>query len=247
MNYHKALKRRHEGTGMWLLQNERYNTWMMSGRSFLWLHGIPGCGKTILSSIVLEDVLGFCGVDSDKAVCYFYFDFSDEAKRSPGNMVRSLITQLADQCLKPLQSLEALVTPGAQLSYDGLLEILRDLCDSLPRTYVVLDALDECNERNELIEILENMARWNSEHLHVLVTSRRERDIETALSDFVDQRDMISLQTDVVDEDIRRYVSQRLADDKALRKWRADDVIREEIEVALMEGARGMCVLISSG
>ena len=43
-----------------------------------------------------------------------------------------------------------------------------------------------------------------------------------------------------MDRDIQRYVQQRLSDDKKLAKWNKDAAVRQEIEDALMQGARGM-------
>jgi hypothetical protein len=43
-----------------------------------------------------------------------------------------------------------------------------------------------------------------------------------------------------VDKDIQRYVQQRLRDDKGLAKWNKDAAVRQDIEEALMHGARGM-------
>ena len=78
--------------------------------------------------------------------------------------------------------------------------------------------------------------------MHLLMTSRKERDIESSLVSYVKEEDAICLQRDVVDEDIQRYVQQRLSDDKTLTKWNRDVAIRQEIETALMDGARGMYV-----
>jgi hypothetical protein len=110
--------------------------------------------------------------------------------------------------------------------------------------YVVLDALDECTQRQELMDMLETVAGWQLNNLHLLMTSRKERDIESSLESYVQEKDTICLQEDVVDSDIRRYVRQRLSDDKTLTKWSKDATVRQEIEVALMHGARGMCVCL---
>ncbi|CAN9382094.1 unnamed protein product [Alternaria alternata] len=72
------------------------------------------------------------------------------------------------------------------------------------------------------------------------MTSRKERDIEISLRTYVGDDDIVGLQSEVVDGDIVRYVQQRLRCDKSLVKWNKDAQIREEIEVALMHGARGM-------
>ncbi|KAE8840610.1 hypothetical protein P3342_006908 [Pyrenophora teres f. teres] len=52
-NYQKALRQRQHDTGLWFLRGKPYKSWKTSVASSLWLHGIPGCGKTILSSTVL--------------------------------------------------------------------------------------------------------------------------------------------------------------------------------------------------
>ncbi|KAF2811530.1 HET-domain-containing protein [Mytilinidion resinicola] len=57
LNYEKALKQRQADTGLWFLESDEFAKWKIDTGSFLWLHGIPGCGKTILSSIILQNVL----------------------------------------------------------------------------------------------------------------------------------------------------------------------------------------------
>jgi hypothetical protein len=76
--------------------------------------------------------------------------------------------------------------------------------------------------------------------LHLLVTSRKERDIENSLESFVGRQNTICLQNELVDKDIQRYVRQRLSNDERLKKWQKDPAIGKEIETALMKGAQGM-------
>ena len=80
MNYQKALKQRQDATGLWFLESDQYTEWKTDAASFLWLYGIPGCGKTILSSTILQNVLQHCDSDPGKAVAYFFFDFHDMQK-----------------------------------------------------------------------------------------------------------------------------------------------------------------------
>jgi hypothetical protein len=108
--------------------------------------------------------------------------------------------------------------------------------------YVVLDALDECTQRQELMDVLNTVVGWQLDNLHLLITGRNERDIESSLENYIREEDTLCLQRDVVNKDIQRYVQQRLRDDKGLAKWNKDAAVREEIEAALMSGARGMCV-----
>ncbi|KAF2738340.1 hypothetical protein EJ04DRAFT_429373, partial [Polyplosphaeria fusca] len=120
------------------------------------------------------------------------------------------------------------------------MEALRSIIQELPTAYIVLDALDECTQRDELMEMLIAVTGWQLPHLHLLVTSRRERDIEMSLEGFVDERSRVCLQSTLVDKDIQRYVRQRLSDDKRLRKWGKEAAMIGKIETALINGAKGM-------
>jgi hypothetical protein len=177
-------------------------------------------------------------------VAYFYFDFNDLQKQTPELMVRSLISQLLQQCIKIpliLETLHSSCENGQrQPSIYALLDALQGTIHQFPETYIVLDALDECTDRPELMNILESIAGWQLDELHLLVTSRKERDIESSLECLIEDSNIICLQSKFVDEDIRSYVHQRLAVDKNLKKWQKDSDIVYEIETALMEGSQGM-------
>lgn len=43
--------------------------------------------------------------------------------------------------------------------------------------YIVIDSLDECGDRLELLAWIRSMASWKSNWLHLLLTSRLETDI----------------------------------------------------------------------
>ncbi|OBT84786.1 hypothetical protein VE02_06923 [Pseudogymnoascus sp. 03VT05] len=244
INYQKAIKLRQPNTGLWLLEGEVYSKWKRNASSFTWLYGIPGCGKTILSSTVTQDILHYCANDPGKVVAYFYFDFTDADKQKAELMVRSLISQLSEQCIKMPSTLDALYSSSdkgnRQPSLDALMNVLQQILEEFPQSYLILDALDEGADRLELLSILEQMARWQLEELRVLVTSRQLGDIKSSLEDIVNGEYIICLQSQVVDKDIQSYVRQRLSDDKRLKKWQKDDEIRREIEATLMEGTRGM-------
>jgi type III secretory pathway component EscV len=122
----------------------------------------------------------------------------------------------------------------------ALLEVTPQVMQQFTHAYIVLDALDECTQLQELMDVLKTVAGWQLDNMHLLMTSRKERDIESSLESYVEEEDTVCLQRDVVDRDIQRYVQQRLSDDKKLAKWNKDAAVRQEIEDALMQGARGM-------
>lgn len=246
MNFHKARRQRQAETGLWLLQSHQFKRWREVAASRLWLYGIPGCGKTILSSTVVENLLQHCQNDTSMVTVYFYFDFNDALKQDPELMLRSLLSQLLQRLETIPTGLDALFSScgnGEQRpSLYALLEVAPEVIRQFTHAYIVLDALDECTQRPELMDMLGTVAGWPLTNMHLLMTSRKERDLELSLQSLVIKCDTLCLQRYVVDEDILRYVKQRLRDDQRLEKWSKDAGIKQEIETALMSGAQGMYV-----
>ncbi len=120
---------------------------------------------------------------------------------------------------------------------EKLIETLKEIIGNFHQTYIILDALDECAEREELLVLIKDMAEWNIRKLHIMATSRREKDIEEALESLV--TDQICIQTALVNPDIQLHIRERLQHDRKL-KWPPE--IQKEIEETLMQGAHGMYV-----
>ena len=157
-------------------------------------------------------------------------------------MIRSLICQLSKHCVDSvLQNLySSCFNGGRQPPGDVLLDTLHQMMTSLGDTYIILDALDECEDRHELLANLEQIVLWEDVNLHVLVTSRREIDIDEALTPFSDSQHRISIQSTLVNADIRTYVHDRLQVDRKLKRWQKDFNMQREIEDTLMRKADGM-------
>jgi osmotically-inducible protein OsmY len=129
-----------------------------------------------------------------------------------------------------------------QPTTDALADTLREILGSFQQAFVILDALDECMEREELLELIETILAWKIENLHILATSRNEKDINDFLESLVTGQ--ISIEGASVDADIRTHIREQLKKDSKLRKWPAN--IQTEIEETLMKGAAGMQVIIPS-
>jgi hypothetical protein len=197
-----------------------------------------------MSSTIIENVLQHCHDDPSMVTAYFYFDFNDTQKQDPELMLRSLLCQLLQRSVAIPKDVEALFSSckngQRQPSLHTTMEATKQTVQGFTHVYIILDALDECTQRKDLMDVLETVAGWQLENVHLLMTSRKERDIENSLEGFVDKVDTVCLQSDAVDMDIQRYVQRRLSNDRDLVKWKKDDAIKQEIEVALMRGARGM-------
>ncbi len=97
--------------------------------------------------------------------------------------------------------------------------------------YIIIDALDECFEREDILDLIANIVNHKSEEINILATSRIERDIKTILQDILSSS--ICIQNSKIKEDISLHVRSRLSQDPKLRAW--PDSTRKEIELILVE------------
>jgi hypothetical protein len=242
----RVLRNRSQGTCHWILDSRKYAKWKKTPASILWLYGMPGCGKTIISTAVLEDLLQSCSHCSTGVSAHFYFDLNDAQTQCPDMMLRSLICQLSQNCARMPASLDTLFalrdSRQGLPSLQTLLEAFKQMMLEFPQVFVLIEALDECRQLQELMDVLETVAGWQLDNMHLLMISRKERDIESSLESYVKEEDTICLKRDVVDRDIQTFVQQRLSDDKSLAKWNKDPAVRQEIEARVMHSARGMYV-----
>ncbi|KAI1775498.1 ankyrin repeat-containing domain protein [Hypoxylon cercidicola] len=254
--HNELRKKRAKDTGSWLLNSDAFRIWHDSERASFWLHGIPGCGKSVLSSTVIEHVRhhnSFRG--RDVAVAYYHFDFSDEVISTSGLMLRSLISQLSSWNGQPPGALEecaanffsrsrhaysgdlATYHDGiAQPSNEDLIDILRGVAEELEDIILVIDALDECIDQHELLEHLDSMLSWNTKGLRIFLSSRNTPVISSILDSKTTQ--MVAAESTNVGEDIQTFIQEQLKTHPKLRKWPAS--LRNEIQDTLMNGAHGM-------
>jgi Cdc6-like AAA superfamily ATPase len=245
-NYNKARQQRQEGSGLWFLQIDAFTKWKTRRNSFLWLYGIPGCGKTILSSTIIEDL--------EKAiprppVLYFYFVFNDTRKQTLESMVRSLISQLNSKygdSSKELDSLFSSCENGhRQPTCESLCNAFLRMIEKVKEVWIVLDALDECNTRKGgptegLLSWMSDILVSEQSNVHLLITSRPEQDIKSGVSKFAHNDNVVPIQNDLITDDIRAYVRARVKEGNRLKRWRARPDVQVEIEARLMEKANGM-------
>jgi Cdc6-like AAA superfamily ATPase len=245
-NYNKALQERHEGSGLWFLESDAFAKWKMRRNSFLWLNGIPGCGKTILSSAIIKDLNDTL---SSQPLLYFYFDFNDSAKQTLESMLRSLITQFPCKFQDNWKQLDSLFSSHEngrrQPTHESLCKILLNMIEQVKEVWIVLDALDECRTRmgsptEGLLSWMKDLLKSEQRNVHLLVTSRPEQDIKSEVSELAHDDDIVPLQSDLIADDIRAYIHTRVRRGNGLKRWRSQPEVQDEIETRLLKRADGM-------
>ncbi|KAJ7274600.1 hypothetical protein C8J57DRAFT_1714452 [Mycena rebaudengoi] len=206
----RSYNLRHESTCLWLLQDERFMHWQDHPGELLWIEGSSGTGKTILSSTVIEQLFqdrAAHGHQNRTAIAYFYFDFGDSSKQCVENAIRRLILQISAQCPNPNKTLSPhhqTYSGQKDLTHQQLLTLLKTLLGELGRTYLVLDALDECRPEDHhiLVDFVQTVLSWVEVHLHIVVTSQR-RAIFTKKLTSLERYSQIVLQEEMTSRDIR--------------------------------------------
>ncbi|KAI9778079.1 MAG: hypothetical protein M1839_008383 [Geoglossum umbratile] len=237
LDHNEARGLREPDTGRWVARSPVYKCWIGGSINFWWLHGRPGSGKTILASLVVEEVKQFCNSTTLSGIghAYYYFCYRREQDEVP-HFLRWVINQLCRQREHIPIEVHRLRHDGVEPSVSSLLAALSAVLVGFQRVHLVLDALDESTNRENLMEVLLKISTDTSfSKLRILVTSRKELDIERSFSGI---STVVSLSHNRwVNDDIRVYIQNRLCHDEKLSRW--PEELRAGIETALITGANG--------
>jgi hypothetical protein len=150
-------------------------------------------------------------VQGTTAVAYFYFDFRDERSQRVKAMLQSIILQLSAQSSNPYSALKRQHKPSqGQIppTYENLLRVLEELLLEFGHTYIVLDALDECNESDRLVQFVSRLHGWTKQSLHFLFTSQpREAFMNSKV---FKEASLVVLSPDITQGDIEQFVHSEL-------------------------------------
>ncbi|CUS15218.1 unnamed protein product, partial [Tuber aestivum] len=244
-NFSYALALREPGTGNWLLKGPEYRDWKGGRGGVLWLYGIPGCGKSVLSATAIEDVQNLCATKGDHILAYFYFTFSDSEKQNFLHMLLSIVGQLVegissrgipDEIINLYNNSKAI---GKSTDIKVLKSAFLQMVKLSKKTFIILDALDEFPKETRkglLSWIRELPVGHDAGSLSILITSRPEADIVKSLGPLATFS--ISLQSNIIDPDIRSYIQNSLGDRDGLKEFTKE--IKSEIEDTLVSRSQGM-------
>ncbi|KAF7548544.1 hypothetical protein G7Z17_g6991 [Cylindrodendrum hubeiense] len=240
-NANHARKLRHEGTGAWLLETPVFQSWQAGSRQHLWLHGLAGCGKTVLTATVLDHLkAGNSGL-----ILSFFFDFSDTTKQTVDYMLRSLASQLYQGwagSASPLDaSFQAHQNGHDQPATEALEDVVYKMLTVQKDVYIVLDALDESMTRSELLSwIRDTTSRPELDHVHLLYTSRSESEFLRNILPLIGEESCLLLYKEAVNADIRLYVTAQLLQRRDFQEKHLPSYLLEQIITRVGNGADGM-------
>lgn len=147
---------------------------------------------------------------TDLVVAFFYCKYSDTQKKSFADVLRSILVQLVQQNeeLLPYVYDECCSRSEVTMESPNLLkQLVETSLRSCPKTCIVIDGIDECEETEErkiitwFLAMFENVTKDNAGMIRLLFISQRDKVTESLLT----QASVIPLDSNYHQEDIQAY------------------------------------------
>jgi Cdc6-like AAA superfamily ATPase len=212
-------KETEDGTGLWILRTTEFCDWLIK-KGVLFCPGIPGAGKTFLSSMIINHLQETFQMNQDVGVAYIFCKYNQKSEQDTTSILPSILKQLVQASPLLLEDLRALYERRhrgqPRLQRAELCTMLEKTCQVYSRVYIVIDALDECSDsdrtRDDIIsQLLDLELKCN---VGLLVTSRSLPEIRARFCSFP------TLEIRASDEDVKRFTENRIS---KLSPWVARD------------------------
>ena len=177
-------------------------------------------------------------VDEDTRIAYIYCDYKNQTAQTAANLVACLVRQIIGRTKtlpKELATMhEELSNQNRRPSFDELKRLLVAVCNQYTRTYILVDALDECEasrERRLLLPLLESLPNAPT---RLFVTSRpNSEDISQSF------HNASQIDIEAPESDIRGYIMERI-DERRDSACPLAPELKEEIISTISTRASGM-------
>lgn len=219
------------------MRYQAWKDWLNLGPRCLWIHGIPGAGKTVLLAYLIEQVGEECGNRRDKNTTYvYYYCYHGHNQDETDHLLRWVISQLCRQLNAIPELVHEQFRNNRQPTYQNLLMCLVCLLEHFETVFLMIDALDESQSRENLVRSLKQLLSENRfQKLQILATSREYHEIETTMEQIATR---ISMSNDFVQADISQFIQEYTTREPKFQKW--PTTLRDEVQDQLSEGAKGM-------
>ncbi|KAF4331614.1 nucleoside phosphorylase domain protein, partial [Fusarium beomiforme] len=229
--------RRQPGTGRWLLDTVEFRTWRDTCGQTLFCPGIPGAGKTILTSIVVDNLETLFGMHSDVGIAYIYYNFRRQDEQTAKEVLASLLKQLVQSLPTFPESVKSLydkhMDKRSRPSLEEVSSTLHSTTSLYSRVFVLIDALDECRTYDDSRATF--LAEIFKLPVNIFATSRL---IPNIMESF---KDSITLEIRARDEDVRTYVHNHIS--RLPASIRHSPELQEEVISGIIDSVGGVFLL----
>lgn len=188
--------------------------------------------------MTIEHIIKRSCPDRD-GLAYFYFSFRDARATDISSCLRSLILQLSNGegnfPVAVLNLFRRYVARERSPDRFELLEVLTSLCRRKRNTFLIIEALDEALDKQEVLEMFSMLAERKLGNLRLLVSSRLEKGIEEVFDRIATAK--VHMAGEVLDPGVSLYVQQYLEDHPKTRNW--SRTLKNRVERLLVQNAKG--------
>jgi Cdc6-like AAA superfamily ATPase len=196
-----------------MLESAEFALWLNGTQKTLFCPGIPGAGKTIIASIVVEHLWKIFP-DGDfpihkTGIAFLYCSYKRREEQKDVDLLSALLKQLVqEQSLIPKPVKELYDYHSKRKTRPSFDEVSKSLCsiiESYSQVFIVVDALDECNDNTctKLLSEIRNLQTRSNTKL--MATSRFS---STIMQNF---KEDIKLEIRADDEDVERYLESQMS------------------------------------
>lgn len=224
-----VLNRRAPETGEWFLNSSEFKTWLEGTHQTLFCPGIPGAGKTIMASIVVDYLHSTVSTGSNVGVSFAFLNHQEPL--SSTDLLSRLLKQLIPGSVPPLvvDLYNSHLRNGTRPSSHRIFTTLCSLAASYSRTFIVIDALDESPVPNRQGILAELFKLQDKVGTNILATGRSLSEIVKAFQ----QRQSTICEIRARDDDVHGFIMNELErfegcipDDPELKKQVADTITK---------------------
>ncbi len=195
-------------TGDWVFETPEWHSWINCQERALWIHGIPGAGKTVLASHVIEKTISICETQGKQTRTVYYYCHHSHDQDEARPFLRWLVSELLRSLDVIPITLWGMYQRGNEPDTLQLLYALDKALYSFDRVYVCIDALDESQSREHLLAVLERLVTAAQlAKIQPFATSREYEDINRKMRCIAQP---LSMSNPFVDADIRLYVVAKI-------------------------------------
>jgi ankyrin repeat protein len=238
---HDFITRRQEETGQWLLDSAEFQAWLKTDKQTLFCPGIPGAGKTILTSIVVDELTAQFSSDPTIGIAYIYCNFRRQEEQKIDDLLASLLKQLAESQPSLPVTLKELYdrhkTKRTRPFFDEVSRSLQVVTMLYSRVFIIVDALDECQIsdgcRQRFLTGLFNLQEKCG--VNLFATSRPLSSIEKEFEG------NLKLEIRASEGDVRRYLEGRMLQLPGFVAWSLE--LKEETKTDIINAVDGMYVV----
>lgn len=229
---------RHPGTGEWFLNSTEFQEWRKESGCTLFCTGAIGAGKTIITSLAIDNLLQMAGNDESIGIAYIYCDFERPVELRVGNLLSSLLRQLAVRRASLPEEVKNLFNKHKSdrtlASFEEICATLHAVAMKFSRVFIFIDALDEgpSPESGDLQTLLrEILALQASCGANLFATSRENTEIEELFPRIK------PFPIHAPDQDISTYLQWQMEhQDRDI--W--DEDLKDDVRRKIVEAAGGM-------